>query len=147
MANLTYSERGLALTRQFEGLRLESYQDQRGIWTIGYGHTGPTVHEGLRITEAEAEILLTSDVVRAAAAVNRLVTAQVTQNQFDALVDFAYNLGCATLMHSTLLRLINAGEFAEAASEFPRWNHSGNRPIPGLLRRRRAEMELFNLNA
>lgn len=143
MANLTYSERGQALTRQFEGLRLEAYQDQRGIWTIGYGHTGPSVHEGMRITEAEAEMLLTSDVARAVAGVNRMVTAQVTQHQFDALVDFAFNLGCATLMHSTLLRLVNSGEPAAAASEFPRWDHAGSRPIPGLLRRRQAEMELF----
>lgn len=147
MANLTYSERGLKLTKQFEGLRLAAYQDQRGNWTIGYGHTGPGVHEGLRITEAEAEMFLTNDVTCAVAGVNRMVTSSITQNQFDALVDFAFNLGCTTLMHSNLLALVNASDFTAAANEFLRWDHTGGRVSPGLLRRRQAEMELFNCAA
>jgi len=147
MGNMTYSEQGLALTKHFEGLRLAAYQDQRGIWTIGYGHTGRDVHEGLTVTEAEAEALLASDIARATAAVNRLVTAPVTQNQFDALVDLAFNLGCAALMHSTLLALVNSSDFAAAASEFLRWDHAGGRVVPGLLLRRQAELELFNRSA
>lgn len=147
MANLTYGEKGLSLTKQFEGLRLAAYQDQRGIWTIGYGHTGPNVHAGLRITEEEADVFLESDIAGAVAGVNRMVTSTVTQNQFDALVDFAFNLGCAGLMRSTLLAWVNAGNFAAAAKEFLLWDHIGGRTVPGLLRRRQAEMELFNTAA
>lgn len=143
MANLTYSEKGLALTKRFEGLRLEAYQDQRGIWTIGYGHTGPDVHAGLRITEAEAEVLLNNDLSEAIAGANRLVTVPVTQNQFDALVDFTFNVGCSALARSTLLARVNAGDIAAAANEFLHWDHAGGHVVPGLLRRRQAEMELF----
>ena len=139
----TYSEAGLALTKNFEGLNLAAYVDQRGVWTIGYGHTGPNVHAGLQITEEEAEVFLESDITGAVAGVNRLVTSPLTQNQFDALVDFTFNLGCASLMHSTLLRRVNAGEFAEAAREFLLWDHVRGRVFPGLLRRRQAEMEMF----
>jgi len=140
----TYSEAGLALTKSFEGLNLAAYVDQRGVWTIGYGHTGPNVHAGLRITEEEAEVFLESDIAGAVAGVNRLVTTPLTQNQFDALVDFTFNLGCASLMHSTLLRRVNAGEFAEASREFLLWDHIRGRVVPGLLRRRQAEMEMFH---
>lgn len=143
MTNHTYSEEGLALTKRFEGLRLTAYQDLRGIWTIGYGHTGPDVHTELCITEADAEALLEADLSKAVACVNRLVTTPVAQNQFDALVDFAFNLGCSALSRSTLLAHINAGDFAAAAGEFLRWDHAGDRTLPGLRRRRRAEVEMF----
>lgn len=143
MANLTYSEAGLALTKSFEGLALAAYADQRGVWTIGYGHTGPGVHEGLQIIAEEAEVFLESDLTGAVAGVNRLVIRQVVQNQFDALVDFAFNLGCASLARSTLLRCVNEGDFAAAAQEFLLWDHVGGRVVPGLVRRRRAEMEMF----
>lgn len=143
MADRTYSAAGMALTRSFEGLRLTAYADQRGVWTVGYGHTGPGVHAGLRITEAEAEAFLASDLAGAVAAVNRLVTHEVSQNQFDALVDFAYNLGPASLARSMLLRLVNAGDFAAAAQQFLVWDHVDGRVVPGLLRRRQAEAELF----
>lgn len=143
MAKFTYSDAGLNLTKQFEGLSLTSYQDQVGVWTIGYGHTGPNVHGGMTITEAQAELLLESDVAAAVTGVNRAVTAQIQQNHFDALVDFAFNLGCASLLSSTLLRLINAGDLAAAAPQFLLWDHAGGVVVPGLLRRRQAEMDLF----
>ncbi len=145
MSNFTYSEDGLAFTKRFEGLRLTAYPDATGVWTIGYGHTGPGIHEGLTITEHQAEIFLECDIVRAATGVNRLVTATIRQNQFDALVDFAFNLGVAALSGSALLRYVNAGDFASAAAEFPKWAHVKGQTIPGLLLRRQAEAALFGL--
>ena len=143
MANFTYSDAGLALTKKFEGLELNAYQDQIGVWTIGHGHTGPTVHGGLTITHDQADQLLQSDIARAVACVNRAVTAAINQNQFDALVDFAFNLGCAALLSSTLLRDVNAGNFAAAAQQFLLWDHARGVVIQGLLRRRQAESDLF----
>lgn len=146
MANLTYGAAGMALTRSFEGLNLAAYIDQRGVWTIGCGHTGPGVHAGLTITQEAAEAFLASDIAGAVTGVNRLVTGPVSQNQFDALVDFTFNLGCANLASSTLLRQVNAGDLAAAAKEFLLWDHVHGRVVPGLLRRRQAEMELFVRN-
>jgi lysozyme len=143
MANFTYSPAGLALTKSFEALKLNSYQDQVGVWTIGYGHTGPTVHGGLTITEDQADQLLQSDLAAAVACVNRAVTAAINQNQFDALVDFVFNLGCAALLSSTLLRDLNGGNFDSAAQQFLLWDHAGGVVIAGLLRRRQAESDLF----
>ena len=147
MANFTYSAAGLALTKSFEGLDLSAYADQGGVWTIGYGHTGPGVHAGLTITQDQADTFLESDVAGAVTGVNRLVTATINQNQFDALVDFTFNLGCASLSQSTLLRDVNAGDFASAAPQFLRWDHVRGVVVPGLLRRRQAEMKLFQASA
>lgn len=144
MANLKYSDAGLQLTKQFEGCRLTAYQDQVGIWTIGYGHTGAEITKGLTITEEQASALLAADVAGAVACVNQSVKVAINQNQFDALVDFVFNLGCAAFSQSTLLRLLNAGHLSDAAREFLRWNRAGDRIIPGLTRRRQAEMDLFN---
>ncbi|MGA8531869.1 MAG: lysozyme [Acidobacteriaceae bacterium] len=140
---LTYGGKGLALTEQFEGCRLTAYQDQTGVWTIGYGHTGPDVRAGLTITLEEAEALLAKDVSSAAAFVNRIVMVEVTQQEFDALVDFVFNLGVGTFERSTLLRLLNAGEFAAAAAQFALWDRAGGAVVAGLLRRRQAETALF----
>ncbi len=143
MSNLKYSDSGLNLTKQFEGLSLTSYQDQVGVWTIGYGHTGRSIHGGMTITEEQAGVLLESDVAAAVTGVNRMVTSEIEQHHFDALVDFAFNLGVSALLHSTLLRLVNAGDFTTAAPQFLLWDHAGGVVVPGLLRRRQAEMELF----
>jgi lysozyme len=138
-----YSDAGLTLTKNFEGCRLSAYADQGGVWTIGYGHTGPGVHAGLTITQDQADIFLQSDTAGAVACVNKLVTGPIVQCQFDALVDFAFNLGCACLATSTLLRAVNAGDFVGAANEFLRWDHVGGMVVSGLLRRRQAESEMF----
>lgn len=145
MSKFTYSAKGMALTKQFEGLRLVAYQDQVGVWTIGYGHTGPDVHAGLVITQSQADALLQSDMTHAVACVNQYVTVGINQNQFDALVDFSFNLGCGSLHGSTLLTRINAGEFDLAAEQFLLWDHAGGVVVPGLLMRRQAEMALFKL--
>ncbi len=141
--NLSYSSTGLALTEQFEGLRLTAYQDSVGVWTIGYGHTGPDVQPGLTITQEQASALLPQDVAGAVAAVNRLVTVTLTQNQFDALVDFTFNEGQGNLASSTLLRELNAGNTAGAAAQFLVWVYAGGVQVPGLVKRRQAEAALF----
>lgn len=140
---MTPSENCFNLIKQFEGLRLTSYQDQVGVWTIGYGHTGQSVHAALTITQDCADEYLHADVSGAVDCVNREVAVDISQNQFDALVDFVFNLGCQALKGSTLLAYLNAGRDADAAGQFQRWDHAGGVEVPGLLARRQAEARLF----
>ncbi|HEY6847864.1 MAG TPA: lysozyme [Terracidiphilus sp.] len=142
--DLTYSSSGLSLTEQFEGCELSAYQDQVGVWTIGYGHTGPDVTPGLSITLDQAQALLAQDVAGASACVNKVITVQLTQDEFDALVDFVFNLGAGAFTGSTLVRDLNAGDFTAAAAQFDLWDHAGGAVVAGLLRRRQAEAALFN---
>src|SRR6185437_11524020 len=134
---------GLRLTEVFEGDGLTAYQDQRGVWTIGYGHTAG-VHPGQTITQAEAEALLAADIESAVRTVDETVTVKLTQAQFDALVDFAFNVGADSFRRSTLLKEINSVDFPEAAAQFNLWDHCGGVVNAGLLRRRRAEAAEFN---
>ena len=142
--DLTYSTKGPALTEQFEGCRLTAYQDQVGVWTIGYGHTGPDVKPGMTITSAQAQDLLAQDVKGATACVNNVVTVKLTQEEFDALVDFVFNLGAEAFSGSTMLRRLNAGDFTGAAAQFDLWDRAGGAVVAGLLRRRQEEADLFN---
>jgi len=142
--NMTYSKTGEALTEGFEGCRLTAYQDVAGVWTIGYGTTGPDVVEGLVITQDEAVVRLEKGIAWAESAVNRLVTVALTQPEFDALVDFVYNLGVGAFEGSTLLSQLNSGDFHGAADQFERWDHAGGVVVAGLLRRRVAEETEFN---
>lgn len=134
---------GLDLIKDFEGLKLRAYLCPAKVWTIGYGSTGPHVTPGKVITEAEAEELLKDDLDRFEKAVTRLVTVPLRQNQYDALVSFAFNVGISALERSTLLKRVNAKLFDQAASEFAKWNRAGGRPLAGLTRRRAAEAALF----
>lgn len=142
--SFSYSDNGLALTKQFEGCKLSAYQDQVGVWTIGYGHTGAGVASGLTITQDQADALLTSDIAAAATFVNQIVTVPLQQNQFDALVDFVFNLGRTRFGGSTLLKNLNTGDFAGAAAQILVWDHAGGQVVAGLLRRRQAEKALFD---
>lgn len=142
MLHMTYSPAGLALTKRYEGDRLTAYLDSVGVPTIGRGHTGRGVYLGLTITEEQSDQLLQSDLAAAVACVNGAVTATITQHQFDALVDFTFNLGRAALLGSTLLKLVNAGNFKAAAGEFTKWDHAGGQELPGLKRRRLDEAAL-----
>jgi lysozyme len=144
MNEYDYSNTGLALTRSFEGLRLTAYQDSVGVWTIGYGHTGPEVHHGQCISEIEAETLLRSDLSSAVRAVRKAVQVNLAQHQFDALVDFSFNLGRGSFLSSSLLRYVNQGEFDGATVQFGLWVHAGGKVLPGLVRRRAAEAALFS---
>lgn len=137
------SDKGLALTEQFEGLSLTAYRDVVGVWTNGYGNTHGVV-PGSTITLAQAVSDLRNNIASAENLVNKVVIVSLTQNQFDALVDFVFNLGGGAFQSSTLLRKLNNGDYAGAALEFLKWNHAGGKVVDGLTRRRLAEQQLFN---
>ncbi|ENU3987665.1 TPA: lysozyme [Enterobacter kobei] len=141
------SDKGIALIKQFEGCKLTAYQDSVGVWTIGYGWTKPVdgkpIRAGMTIKQETAERLLKTGLVSYENDVSRLVKVDLTQGQFDALVSFTYNLGARSLSTSTLLRKLNAGDYAGAADEFLRWNKAGGKVLNGLTRRREAERALF----
>ena len=141
------SDKGIALIKQFEGCKLTAYQDSVGVWTIGYGWTHPVdgkpIRAGMTIKQETAERLLKTGLVSYESEVSRLVKVGLTQGQFDALVSFTYNLGARSLSTSTLLRKLNAGDYAGAADEFLRWNKAGGKVLNGLTRRREAERALF----
>ena len=136
------SERGLALIRQFEGLRLPAYRCAAGVLTIGWGTT-KGVKMGQTITRDEADRLLLEDAQRFADHVKALVKVPLNQNQTDALVSFVYNVGPAAFGKSTMLKLINQGLLEDAANQFVRWNRAGDQVLAGLTRRRMAERDLF----
>lgn len=141
--NLQYSVRGRKFTEGFEGLRLESYRDPRGVITIGFGHTGNDVHELQTCTQEEADAWLARDIDWAVKEVKRMVKVPLNQNQFDSLVDFVFNEGSGNFERSGLLRAVNA-QHADASREFLPWNEAGGKVLPGLVRRRKAEAELFD---
>ena len=141
---MIYSKTGLELTEQFESCKLTAYQDVKGIWTIGWGHVGKEVCEGLVWTQDTADYWLTQDTLHAQDVINALVKVPLTQEQFDAIVDFAFNCGCAAFAGSTMLKLINSGMLAAAAEEFEKWDHASGVVVAGLLRRRLAEEKEFN---
>lgn len=141
---MNLSAKGLALIKKHEGLRLKAYRCPAGVLTIGYGHTGPDVKEGLEINQAKANCLLDSDVRFAVKKVNELVKKPITQNQFDALASFTFNLGSGNLAKSTLLKKVNADpEDKSIRGEFAKWVNSAGKPLPGLVARRREEAELY----
>lgn len=137
------NQRGLDLVKSFEGLSLRAYRDPVGIWTIGYGHTGPEVGPGDVITRAQAEALLRKDLTRFETGVRSLVKVPLNSNQFSALVSFAFNVGTGALAQSTLLSRLNQRDYQGAANEFSRWVYGGGQVLPGLVRRREAEKQLF----
>ena len=141
------SDKGIALIKEFEGCKLTAYPDSVGVWTIGYGWTQPVdgkpIRAGMTIKQETAERLLKTGLVSYESDVSRLVKVGLTQGQFDALVSFTYNLGARSLSTSTLLRKLNAGDYAGAADEFLRWNKAGGKVLNGLARRREAERALF----
>jgi lysozyme len=142
MTSYTTSPSAREMIEGFEGLRLDAYQDSVGVWTIGYGHTPAT--PGQSITLAQADALMASDLQRFERGLNAsLANVTTTQNQFDAMISFAYNLGLGAIEGSTLFRLHKAGDYAGAADEFLKWNHAGGQVLAGLTRRREAERELY----
>jgi lysozyme len=131
-----------ALVRQFEGCRLQAYLDSAGVPTIGVGHTRG-VKMGDRCSQAQADLWLTQDLEDAGAAVASLVKVPLTQGQFDALTSFVFNFGAKKFGTSTLLRLLNKGDYKGAAGQFKLWIHADNKVEPGLVKRRAAEEQLF----
>jgi GH24 family phage-related lysozyme (muramidase) len=141
------SSKGISLIKAHEGLRLHAYLCPAGVWTIGYGHTSaagePTVVKGMRITNAEADSILRRDLAAFERGVARRVKVGLTQNQFDALVSFAFNVGLGAFERSTLLRKLNAGRYGDVPAELMKWTRGGGRELPGLVNRRRDEAGLW----
>ena len=139
------SPKGIALIKEFEGLRLKAYKCPGGVWTIGYGHTAGVKH-GRVISEAQAEEYLKADLIEFEKYLNGLGLA-INQNQFDALISFIYNVGTGNFSSSTLLRKVRANpQDNSIMDEFLRWVYSKGRVLPGLQRRRLAEMKLYFSN-
>ena len=139
------SPKGIALIKEFEGLRLKAYKCQGRVWTIGYGHTAG-VKSGMVIFETQAEEYLKADLIAFENYLNGLGLA-INQNQFDALISFIYNVGTGNFSRSTLLRKVRANpQDNSIMDEFLRWVNSKGRVLPGLQRRRLAEMKLYFSN-
>jgi lysozyme len=138
------SAAGMELLKRCEGFRGRTYLDVVGIPTIGYGHRlleTESFPDG--VGEEQAAEMLARDVADAELAVRRLVKVLLTQGQFDALVDFVYNLGSGRLAGSTLLKELNAGRYSSAGSELLRWDHAGAKELSGLKARREAEFRFW----
>ena len=136
------SSEGIALIKKFEGCELEAYQCSADVWTIGYGHTSG-VAGGDPGTAEDADTMLTEYLHNYEGYVNDLVDVDLTQNQFDALVAWTYNLGPGALKESTLLRKLNDGDYKDAPYQIKRWNRAAGKVLDGLVRRREAEALLF----
>ena len=143
------SENGIEFIRQLEGEKLTAYPDIVGIWTIGVGHTGfvdgKPVARGMAITKEKSKELLTADLKRFESAVNDAVQVTLTQNQFDALVSLAFNIGEGAFARSTLVNKLNAGDKKGAAEQFLVWKNAGGRVSQGLLNRRQKEKAMFEV--
>jgi lysozyme len=139
---MSLGPKGRALIQSFESLRLQAYQDQRGIWSIAWGHTAGVVpYQTCSVSDADD--WFTQDTQTAVNAVNRTTDVPLSQEQFDALSSFVFNVGAGAEAHSTLLSYVNQRDFAGAADQFLVWNHVNGVPNDGLTRRRQAERALF----
>lgn len=144
MSGKTMSDAGIEALKQREGFSPVVYTDSAGYKTIGYGHKlglGESYSSG--ISDVEATMLLRSDVSRAEDAVNSLVSVPLTQNQFDALVSFTFNVGAGALRKSSLLSVLNSGNYQAAAQQFGRWKYAGGKAVAGLANRRASESAQF----
>ena len=136
-------QKGTDILKYFEGCRLEAYQDSVGVWTIGYGHT-KGVTPSMTITQEEAEQMLLTELEEYEGYIENMVAVPLTQNQFDALVVWVYNLGPTNFKNSTLLKELNSGNYYAASNELLTWNKAGGKVLAGLVKRREAEAQLFN---
>ena len=136
------NDEGIALIKQWEGLRLEAYRCDADVLTIGYGHT-TNVTEGMKITEEEAEQLLIRDLSVFEAEVSRTVTVKLFDNQYAAIVSWAYNVGASAMRKSTLIKKLNAGDYSAVPGELARWNKVKGKVVAGLSNRRAAEAGLW----
>ena len=136
------NDKGLALIKRFEGLRLEAYRCPAGVLTIGYGSTGPHVKRGMVITEEEAEALLRKDLERFEEGVG-VIAGHATSDQFSAMVSLAFNIGLGAFATSTVVKRHKLGNHMGAANAFLMWKRAGGRILDGLIRRREAERRLY----
>ena len=136
------SGKGHDILKYFEGCKLAAYQDSVGVWTIGYGHT-KGVHEGMTITQEQAESMLLEELKEYEGYVEKYVEVELTQEQFDALVVWVYNLGPTNFRNSTLLKRLNESNFEDVPEQIKRWNKAGGQELAGLTKRRASEANLF----
>lgn len=137
---------GIDLIKSFEGCKLKAYPDPATggkPWTIGYGHTGSEVSQGLIWTQGQADNQLESDLHAICDRIHPFITVDLNDNQFSSLVSLAYNIGVGHFKSSTLLKLLNATHLDEASNEFSKWGNAGGHPMTGLMTRRLAEQKLF----
>lgn len=135
---------GLDLIKRFESCRLRAYPDAKGVWTVGWGHAGPTVHPGTVLSQFQADQLLALDVHHFERSVTAALDgAPATPNQFSAMVCLAYNIGSGAFRRSTVLRQHRAGHYRLAAAAFLLWIKAGGKPLRGLILRRNAERRLY----
>jgi lysozyme len=142
------SEKGLQLIMKYEGFRGEAYLCPAKVWTIGWGTTridGKSVTRGMVASKEQAREYLLADVSVFEHAVLSLVKVSISQEMFDALVSFAYNVGSGNLSSSTLLKLLNSKEYEKVPAQFLRWSKAAGKVLPGLLKRRREEAEMFRM--
>ena len=139
---MNISKEGLSLIKRFEGCELEAYKCAAGVWTIGYGST-KGVKENDTISQEEADKLLLHEMEEYEGYINDMVTVDLEQNQFDAMVSWVFNLGPANLKASTLLKVLNAKDYGGVPAQIKRWNKAGGKVLQGLIRRREAESLLF----
>lgn len=133
---------GKEIIKKWESLRLKAYLCPAKIWTIGWGHT-KGVKEGDECTQEQADAWLDEDIQASIDAINKYVTSSLTGNQREALISFVFNVGIGNFLDSTLLRLINSGDYIGASNQFPRWNKARGVVLPGLTLRRKEEKDLF----
>ncbi len=131
------------LVKEFEGCSLTAYKCPVGIWTIGYGHTGD-VKAGDVINAHQADTILAVDLEAVALQLRQWVKVPVTRGQYKAILSFALNVGAKACRESTLLRKLNAGDESGAAAEFSRWVFAAGKKLPGLVKRRSCEAEVFS---
>ena len=139
---MNIGQKGIDLIKHFEGCELNAYKCPAGVWTIGYGHI-KGVSEGMSITQEQAEQMLLDELKEYENYINELVTVNLSQNQFDALVSWVYNLGPANLKASTMLKVLNDGKYEDVPYQMKRWNKAGGKVLDGLVRRREAEALLY----
>lgn len=138
------SPAGLSFIKSYEKLSLVGYlPTPDDVPTIGWGHTGPGIKVGMQCTEEKAEAWFEADVAIREVALNVFARVPLTQGQYDALISLCFNIGVAAFKTSTLLRKLNAKDYAGAAAEFPRWNKQNGKELHGLTLRRKAEAEMF----
>jgi lysozyme len=137
------SDRCIAAIKQFEGFRAKAYRDIGGVLTIGYGETRG-VTAGMEITQDEADVMLRAEIAQIALELGLLVKVPTTQGQADALIDFAYNLGSGALQRSTLLKMLNRGDYDGAQGQFSLWVNAAGKPVAGLQKRRAMEQQWWS---
>ncbi len=150
MDNMKVSEQLKDFIKNYEKLELKTYQDEAGVWTVGYGHTGKNIVKNMTITQSQADSFLSNDLSKFESTVNQYVKVPLSQNQFDALVAFSYNIGMGGFKNSTLLKLLNNSDYEGASLEFQKWNkitiNGEKKTSDGLSVRRYDEENIFKDN-